>query len=195
MGRGGVVRTMPGSVEYTCPQLIDPSIDCLAVLLLNRMHRGTHYHVSINAVRYALNTAPCKPLVVFLTTDPLPPAKHAKMHTVRRQAIMHGVPVVHTLSRSWMGRAAGLSHSTGAVVIMNTPTHVEKELLNLIYTKALAACTSFIDLIEPPSPEPSYVSSSCSSASLLSFESSSFPSSPAPLSPSSSSLVMTMLGA
>ena len=124
-----------------CPQLVEPGIDFLSHVLLQRLSSEGCLVVGIRQAAVALLQA-TQPIVLMLTTDSCSLANGVVLSNLASVACLLGVPVVYTLSRRHMGEACGAPCAIGAVAVMNAPQD-SKVILAAILERAAKAWREF----------------------------------------------------
>lgn len=139
------------SPGVACPQMIDPSIDCLAYMLLSELELGDTAATGPGAVRELLLGGPArKPLAIVVTTDPV---SHA-VNDLRGMAVLLGVPVVHALPRAALGEAMRTTCPLVLVAITALPHTTARNLLCTLMTRAASACGEFAQRLAVASAVP-----------------------------------------
>lgn len=132
------------------PQLIDPAVDALVCLLLRRLRGDGHrLPYGMRAVLKAMQGMH-KPLLVVMCTDAAGETSRY-LQGVRDAATLHGVPVVHALSRAGLGEALGAKHAVTCTALRAMPDDATNNLLGIILTRASTAYAAYISqLVECP---------------------------------------------
>lgn len=123
-------------------QCVDPTLDRIAFLALGKLTAGRHFFVGTVSALDLLGTRP-KPLVIVLATD----APMAEAESLRCRAMLHQVPVVHSLPSEWMGRAVGSAAPQHVVAVMWVPPQVRNVVIAMMEQAALA-CAAFSERLK-----------------------------------------------
>lgn len=139
-----------------CSQVIDPLIDFKTVLLLGLLHPSlykTGLKTAINLIKQG------RAKLIFLATD-MDTCARSDVLEITRQAMAHDIPVVYSLSRHHMVKAA-LGHydandGIGAITMceLSTLKHESRELLGhilLLAAHARVSYASHVSYLCPPS--------------------------------------------
>lgn len=128
----------------TCPQLIDPTIDFTAFLLLTRLRGGPDVVVGVRAATGVVRGASGRgrPRLVLVTTDAGPCATQRRVRELVKAAVDARVSLVYTMSTTWMARAVGSDSPVAAVAVMRVPEDV-KLVAASICTRGAQACEAF----------------------------------------------------
>lgn len=118
--------------------MICPALDLTTYLMLSRMKPGKHAFTGPTAASCLLASKP-KPVVVVVATD----APKPEADTLRKIAMIRGVPVVHALSADWLGQAVRSTSPEVCVTVVHIPHHVKKVAANFI-ALASEACAAFM---------------------------------------------------
>jgi ribosomal protein L30E len=122
------------------PQKVEPGIDFLAHVLLQRLggEAGGRLITGIRSGAVAM-VQPTRPIALFLTTDGCGSDKDVVKNNLATVACAVGVPVVYTLSRRHMGEACGVSFGISAVAIARVDDEQSSQLLASIMDRAAKA--------------------------------------------------------
>lgn len=128
------------------PQLIDPAVDALVCLLLRRLRQdGYRLPYGMRAVLKATQ-AMHKPQLIVMCTDAAGETGRY-LQAVRDAAALHGVPVVHALTRQGIGQALGAKHAVTCAALGTVPNESARRLLGIIMSRASTAYAEYISLL------------------------------------------------
>lgn len=128
------------------PQLIDPAVDALVCLLLRRLRQdGYRLPYGMRAVLKAMQ-AMHKPRLIVMCTDAAGETGRY-LQAVRDAAALHGVPVVHALTREGIGQALGAKHAVTCAALGTVPNESARRLMGIIMSRASTAYAEYISLL------------------------------------------------
>ena len=136
-------------LQRACPQLIDPSLDFYTLLLLRRLRLGVSAHAGRKAARVLLAGRIVKPALLVVCTDAYGEYWCKQLDDLRGQALAAGVPVVHALSRRWLGSACGVKHLLTVVTVVSPPSDDEstRQLLAQVMEVGAQAYAGYADMV------------------------------------------------
>lgn len=143
--RGQQCRRRAAACEQAapqCPQMVDPGIDFLSHVLLQRLRGRGCLMTGIRQSVVALLQA-ARPTVLLVTTET--GSNSAVLANLATVSCMLGVPVVYTLSRRHMGEACGAPCGISAVAIMDEAPEDTDMILTAILERAAKAWREFSD--------------------------------------------------
>lgn len=137
----------------TCPQLIDPSVDFLAFMLLARMKGSPQLHPGMKSA-HSLLMRQRRPLVLIITTETLAGLSGmGQLHDLLTAAAARKVPVVHALSRATLAFACGMRKPLTVVTVMDTADEETRRLMSAMLAKASVAYEGYVRLVFGAKPE------------------------------------------
>lgn len=138
----------------TVPQLIDPSLDGMAYLLIKRVRQcpSTGMATGIRGTKRAI-FARIKPSIIVACTDAYGYVND-HLDDMRATAASRGIPVVYALSRKLLGEACGLRKPISAVALGEMADEDSRMLLGIVMARAAEACSGFLRALAGRSPSP-----------------------------------------
>lgn len=131
----------------TCPQLIDPSVDFMAFMLLARLKHSHLVHPGMKSAHRLLMRQQ-RPLLLIITTETAMDAHAvAQLQDLLTAAAARRVPVVHALGRRTLANACGMSKPLTVVTLMDMADAETGRLMSAMLTKASVAYTGYVDLV------------------------------------------------
>lgn len=130
----------------TCPQLIDPSVDFMAFMLLARLKGSSHLHAGMKCAHRLLMRQ--QPLLLIITTETFTGAfGKGQLHDLMMAAAARRVPVVHALGRRTLAEACGMLKPLTVVAVMGVGDPETQRLMSSMLAKASVAYAQYVDLV------------------------------------------------
>lgn len=138
----------------SCPQLVEPGIDLMAHLLLQRLtvQRGA-LAVGIKQVAISLLQRQL-PLAVLITTEGPRSETDPVMDNLRTMCTALCVPIIFALSRRHMGEAVRAPCGVSAVAVCRAPDERSRVLLSGLAARAERAVRQWVAAASAPAGEP-----------------------------------------